>query len=69
MSDTDSDPQMTRYLTQSAVPDHAPEFWDNLDRQMDTIDHGNPKAALLVAAEADESEFGEGLPDAGHGEV
>ena len=47
MSDTDSDPQMTRYLTQSAVPDHAPEFWDNLDRQMDTIDHGNPKAALL----------------------
>ena len=47
MSDTDRDPQMTRYLTQSAVPDHAPEFWDNLDRQMDTIDHGNPKAALL----------------------
>lgn len=44
MSDTERDPQMSRYLTQSAVPDHADGFWDELDKQMATIDHGNPKS-------------------------
>lgn len=43
MTDTERDPQMSRYLTQSAVPDHQDGFWEALDKQMETLDHGNPK--------------------------
>lgn len=73
MTDTERDPQMSRYLTQSAVPDHADGFWDELDKQMATVDHGNPKSvppefrtiAPLEERQRDQAEVRRMAEDAG----